>query len=58
VVRSVTDRVLVMQQGRIVEEGDTKAVWTDPQHPYTRQLLAAAPKLPPISGAQHADRTP
>ncbi|MCA1777661.1 MAG: dipeptide ABC transporter ATP-binding protein [Loktanella sp.] len=58
VVRSVTDRVLVMQHGRIVEEGETEAVWTDPQHPYTRQLLDAAPKLPDMAGTQHATRTP
>jgi peptide/nickel transport system ATP-binding protein len=46
VVRSVTDRVLVMQAGRIVEDGPTEAVFTNPQHPYTKTLLAAAPRLP------------
>ena len=46
VVRSITDRVLVMQHGRIVEEGPTHDVFNDPQHAYTQTLLAAAPRLP------------
>ncbi|MGD1881077.1 MAG: ABC transporter ATP-binding protein [Paracoccaceae bacterium] len=46
VVRSVTDRVLVMQAGRIVEQGDTEAVFTNPNHTYTRSLIKAAPVLP------------
>lgn len=46
VVRSVTDRVLVMRSGQIVEQGPTKQIFTNPSHPYTRTLLNAAPKLP------------
>ncbi len=46
VVRSITDRVMVMQAGRVVEEGPTEKVLTIPEHPYTRALLEAAPKLP------------
>jgi len=48
VVRTITDRVMVMQAGRIVEQGETERVFTDPQHPYTQKLIAAAPKLPDI----------
>jgi peptide/nickel transport system ATP-binding protein len=44
-VRSIAQRVLVMSQGAIVEEGDTGQVLTDPHDPYTRQLLADTPSL-------------
>ncbi|MCL4105204.1 UNVERIFIED_CONTAM: hypothetical protein GTU68_018911 [Idotea baltica] len=48
VVRTVTDRVLVMKSGEIVEEGPTDAVFTDPKHAYTQDLIAAAPTLPDL----------
>ena len=51
VVRSVTDRVLVMRAGQIVEAGATKVVLTDPQHAYTRTLIDAAPKFPDFTEA-------
>lgn len=51
VVRAITDRVLVMQAGRIVEEGPTARVLDAPKHPYTHQLITAAPRLPDLERA-------
>ncbi|MCS5480168.1 ABC transporter ATP-binding protein [Corynebacterium sp. YIM 101645] len=45
VLRQVCSTVAVMHQGRIVEHGPTEQVWADPQHEYTRSLLAAIPRM-------------
>ena len=45
VARTVTDRLLVMQAGKIVEQGLTASVFAAPSHPYTQKLLAATPDL-------------
>lgn len=45
VIRRVCDRVAVLRSGRVVETGATAQVYDDPQHPYTRELLAAVPRL-------------
>ena len=43
VVKHIADRVLVMYLGNAVELGETDAVFSDPQHPYTRALMSAVP---------------
>ena len=47
VVRSITDRVMVMKDGVIVEQGPVEEVLERPNHPYTRELVAARPQIPP-----------
>ena len=46
VVRSITDRVLVMDKGRIVEDGPTAQIMDAPRHPVTQRLVAATPLIP------------
>ena len=45
VVKHISDEVLVMTGGRIVEQAAAEAIYENPQHPYTRKLLAAVPRL-------------
>jgi peptide/nickel transport system ATP-binding protein len=47
VVEQVADRVIVMQDGRIIEQGSRDEVFDAPQHAYTRKLLSAIPALTP-----------
>ncbi|KPF62868.1 microcin ABC transporter ATP-binding protein [Bosea sp. AAP35] len=52
VVAEIADRVVVMEKGRVVEQGPAVDILTRPQHPYTQMLIAAVPSLKP------ADRKP
>ncbi|WP_055562796.1 ATP-binding cassette domain-containing protein [Hymenobacter sp. AT01-02] len=45
VVAEIADRILVMYRGRVVEQGSVLDIFTNPQHPYTKGLLACRPKL-------------
>jgi peptide/nickel transport system ATP-binding protein len=47
VVRFISDRVIVMYLGEVVESGPVETLWADAKHPYTRALLAAMPSLDP-----------
>ncbi|HLY06628.1 MAG TPA: ABC transporter ATP-binding protein [Rhizomicrobium sp.] len=61
VLAGIADRVAVMRDGVIVEEGDVDRVYTRPQHPYTRMLLSSVPRLdacvPPRPPAPNARQT-
>ena len=50
VVAEVADRVVVMLRGEKVEEGPALEVFHNPQHPYTKALLSAVPKLGSMTG--------
>lgn len=49
VIERISSRIAVMYLGRIVESGDTKAVATDPKHPYTQALWSAVPVADPVA---------
>ena len=49
IVRHISDRVCVMRDGAIVEEGETERVFEAPEHDYTRALIAAEPKGHPLA---------
>jgi len=60
IVRKIADRVCVMKQGKIVEQGSVEEIFRNPQHPYTKALLAAEPRVqpaPPQPGAQTMIKT-
>ncbi len=54
IVRKIADRVFVMQAGQIVESGETRDIFKNPQHPYTQKLLAAEPSGRPDPVPQNA----
>ena len=51
------EQLVVMRRGRVVETGAAQSILTDPQHPYARQLVAAAPSVRPAGAASARPRT-
>ncbi|MFE4957927.1 ABC transporter ATP-binding protein [Streptomyces sp. NPDC056653] len=61
VVQQITDQVLVMHRGRVVEQGQTDQLLSAPEHPYTRSLLDAVPRAgwrPELAPGGSASRRP
>jgi len=58
VVAEIADRVVVMNAGRIVESGNAAEVYRNPQHPYTRKLIDAAPGKGEMPGERARDGAP
>lgn len=58
VVADIADRVLVMYRGEAVETGTVEQIFSAPQHPYTRSLLAAVPTLGAMQGSDFPRRFP
>ncbi|MFD2738203.1 ABC transporter ATP-binding protein [Sulfitobacter aestuarii] len=55
IVRRIADRVCVMQKGEIVEQGPTREIFDNPQHPYTKKLLSAEPTGHPAPIPENAE---
>ena len=55
VVAQMADRVVVMFRGEKVEEGTVEEIFENPQHPYTKALLAAVPKLGEMTGKEYPE---
>ncbi|WP_284774695.1 ABC transporter ATP-binding protein [Agrobacterium sp. lyk4-40-TYG-31] len=58
VVAEMADDVVVMWKGKKVEEGPVGQIFANPQHPYTRMLLSAVPRLGSMAGEEFPKRTP
>jgi peptide/nickel transport system ATP-binding protein len=52
VIRFISDRIVVMYLGEVVESGPVEALWESPRHPYTEALFAAMPSLDPDNRTQ------
>ncbi|MEL0637396.1 ABC transporter ATP-binding protein [Marinomonas sp. TI.3.20] len=50
VVKHISDQIMVMQEGKVVEMGDADRLYENPQHEYTKKLIASVPKSPLIDG--------
>ena len=55
VVSDIADQIVVMEQGKVVEQGSPQAIFDNAQHPYTQKLLAAIPSGQKTADAVAAD---
>jgi ABC-type microcin C transport system duplicated ATPase subunit YejF len=55
VVRALAHRLIVLRHGEVVEEGPAAQIFSNPQHPYTRDLMAAAFKLAAPASEEEED---
>ncbi|NKB63897.1 MAG: ATP-binding cassette domain-containing protein [Gammaproteobacteria bacterium] len=55
VVRHISDRIAVMYQGKIVEMGQKQQIFENPQHQYTKRLLASILRVPTLEGTHHVN---
>ena len=58
VIAEMADRVVVMYQGEIMEEGPVEQIFHDPQHDYTKRLIAAVPRIGSMAGKTQPERFP
>ena len=58
VIAEMADRVVVMYQGQVVEQGPVDQIFHDPQHPYTRKLISAVPRIGSMTGKTQPEKFP
>ena len=56
-VASISDRIAILHQGKIVELGTAQQILTNPQHEYTQRLMAAMPKMPQLQNSELQPQT-
>ena len=58
VIAEMADRVVVMFNGKIVEQGPVEQIFHEPQHDYTKKLISAVPRIGSMSGRTEPEKFP
>ena len=58
VIAEMADRVVVMFNGKIVEQGPVEQIFHEPQHDYTKKLISAVPRIGSMSGRTKPEKFP